>query len=388
MSGLIQNQVDAILFEEGCFSSIAWLIREGHLDYADYLNWRKSGIAFLEDHFSIPLPEIIANLKRAHVYAEKLKLDVVSQPYVSIGQQELKVCRSPANEALFTTVYQPVEARIQMDLFFDSAPVLVVQDLIKAIVDKRNEDIVRLLPQVQSLAPQKYTLFDDLLAQQNKLICCPDSKSKIEFLLNTLTPLAFNVLKRFANDFLTPCWQQLSLELSGRRFEAEFPEDHLSFTAFKAFQWREVIAAIERETYWNTQACLLYRYAEACFKLNQELAGLENWFRLFMVFPESAEQLIAGTGNYLLLTDWQNFNELDPELDSVLFPVWIVLKKPALAKITLSMPDENIANSLLQLISRLVTCADNGVDEDIIHCRAKLREQNQNLFIHYMAACR
>lgn len=382
----IQNQVDAILFEEGSFSAIAWLLREGFLDYADYLNWRKGGIGYLEDHFKTALPEIMASLKLAQHYAEKLKLEVVGQPYASINQQVLNICRSSANEAILNRVYQPAENRIQMDLFFDSAPVLAAQDLTRAIVDQRDEDITRLLAQVQSLAPEKYESFNRLLAQQKQLLHYPDTRSKIEFLLNTMTPLAFSVLGRFANDFLTPYWQQLSLKLSGRRFEAAYPEDHLSFTAFRAFQWQEVIAAIEREADWNKQPDLLYRYAEAGFKLNKEAAGLENWFRLFMLFPDYAERLVAGTGNYLLLSDWRNFSELDPELGTVFFPAWAVLKKPALAKITMAIDAENIGNDSLQLISGLAACT--GINESAINLRAKLRQQNPSLFIHYMAACR
>jgi hypothetical protein len=384
----IQSQVDSILFEQGSFSGIAWLIKVGHLDYTDYLNWRNGKVGYLENHFKTTLPEIIASLTLAQHYAEKLNLDAVYQPYASIDQKALNICRSPANELIFSTVYQPAENRIQMDLFFDSAPILVVQDLIKAIVDSRDNDISMLMAQLRSLALETYTSFERLLAQQIQLRNCPTTKSKIEFLLDTMTPLAFILLGRFANDFLTPFWQQLSLELSGQRFDADSPEDHVSFTAFTSFQWQEVIDAIESETDWNNQPMLLYRYAEACFKLNKEAEGLENWFRLTMLFPESAERLIIGTDNYLLLSDWRNFNELDPELDTLFFPAWTVLKKPALAKIKVKIDDENIGYDTFQLICGLAMCANNDINETTINYRARLRQQNPSLFSHYMAVCK
>ena len=37
---IIHNQVDLILFEEGIFSVINWLLREGYLDFIDYRKWR------------------------------------------------------------------------------------------------------------------------------------------------------------------------------------------------------------------------------------------------------------------------------------------------------------------------------------------------------------
>ncbi|MGR8981621.1 MAG: hypothetical protein ACU84H_16235 [Gammaproteobacteria bacterium] len=178
------------------------------------------------------------------------------------------------------------------------------------------------------------------------------------------------------------------MELSERKFDAEAPEAHFSFTAFRTFQWRDVIASIEQEENWNNQPVLLFRYAEACFKLNKELEGLENWLRLFMLFPEEAEPLVEGTGNYLLLSDWRNFNELDPELDPVYFPAWLVLKKPALAKITIGLNGENRGHRALQLMRDLAACTYNGINETAINLRAGLRQQIPSLFVHYMAAHR
>ena len=54
LNRLIQNQVDFILFEEGSFAPLNWLLREGHLDYNEYLNWRKGKSTYLEDYFKTP----------------------------------------------------------------------------------------------------------------------------------------------------------------------------------------------------------------------------------------------------------------------------------------------------------------------------------------------
>jgi hypothetical protein len=226
-----------------------------------------------------------------------------------------------------------------------------------------------------------------LLAQQEQLCHYPTTQSKIECLLNTMTPMAFSVLGQFAGDYLTPIWQQLSLEISGRPFDAESPQDHLSFTAIKAFAWREVLVAIEGEEGWQRQPVLLYRYAEACFKLNREAEGLASWFRLFMLFPESAERFVDSTDNFLLRSDWHYFNELDPELDAIFFPAWTVLKKPALAKLKVNIDEEIIGHDALRLISSLILCAGNDIDETTLRLRSKLRNQNPSLFSHYMAGC-
>lgn len=388
MPDSIQSQFDSILFEQGSFSAIPWLLRVGHLDYADYDSWRNGEGGFLEDYFKSPLSEIIASLKLARDYAEKLNLEAVCQPYTSIEQESLTICRSQVNEIILSAVYQPRENRVQMDLFFDSAPILATQDLTMAIVDSRKNDIPSLMARAKLLAPETYSSFERLLAQQEQLCHFPTTKTKIECLLATMSPLAFSVLGRFAGDYLTPIWQQLSLELSGKPYDAESSQDHLSFTAFKSFDWREVLVAIEAEDSWYRQPVLLYRYAEACFKLNREAEGLASWFRLYMLFPESAERFVNGTDNFLLITDWRNFNELDPELDAVFFPAWTVLKKPALAKLKLSVDEENIGHDAFQLICGLILCAGKDIDETTLSLRSKLRNQNPSLFSHYIAGCK
>ena len=383
----IQYQFDSILFEQGSFSAIPWLLKAGHLDYADYDSWRKGDASFLEDYFKTSLAEIIESLKLARDYAEKLNLEAVCQPLTSIEQKTLTICRSHVNETLLITYYQPAENRIQTDLFFDSAPVLAVQELVKAIVDRQENDIAKLMARLKMLAPETYSSFERLLTHQEQLCLYPTTSLKIECLLDTMTPLAFSVLGRFAGDYLTPIWQQLSLELSEKCYDAESPQDHSSFTAFKSFAWQEVLAAIEREINWHREPILLYRYAEACFKLNREAEGLAGWFRLYMLFPECAELYISGSDNYLLKSDWRNFNELDPELDAIFFPAWTVLKKPALAKLKVNIDENNIGLDAFHLICSLINCTSKDINGTIVGLRTKLRNQHPSLFCHYMAGC-
>jgi hypothetical protein len=384
---IIHHQVDLMLFEEGRFSVITWLLREGYLDYSDYQKWRNGDAGYLEDHFKATIPAIMTDLEIAQQYARKLKLESFPLSYTSVNNQRLHICRSPANELMFATEYEPAQDRLQLDLFFDSAPACTENDLIRAIIDKHQNDVFRLMSQLQALAPEKQQKFARLLALQNELtLSRKTSAKKIKLLLDTITPLAFNVLGQFAHDFLTPLWHLLSVNVADRYFDAESPEVHLSFTAFKGFQWQQVLSSITREADWITQPVLLFRYGEACFKLNKELEGLESWFRLFLAFPVDAQSMVGNTCNRLLLSDWRHFNELDPELEPLFFPAWIVLKKPALAKNAFSFDYDSIGNAALQLMYGLAGSKENGINETTIKLRAELKQQNPRLFIHTMAA--
>ena len=373
-----------ILFEGGCFSSLNWLLREGHSDYGDYQKWRKGKLAFLEDHFKTPITEIIADLQRIQDYATALKLESLSHTYTSIASQPLHFIRSPANELIFTTVYEPAKDRMQTDLFFDSAPACTAYDLIRAIIDKRSHDITVLLTKLKPSNPEKHQQFARLLAFEKKMQSEETGDQKITLLNQVVTPLAFTILGRFAHDFLTPLWHKLSVEIADRHFEAEAPEYHLSFTAFKGFQWQQVLSSIDRERNWIKQPLLIFRYAEACFKLNKEQKGIANWFNLFILYPETAVRLIDDTCNRLMFSDWQYFSELDPELEPPLFPAWMVMNKPALAKNTVL--SDRKSNEFLQLIENLVCTTNSKINETVIQLRARLQNNSPALFVHYMRA--
>ncbi|MEI7994899.1 MAG: hypothetical protein WCH01_08365 [Methylococcaceae bacterium] len=89
---IIHNQVDVILFEQGKFSVLNWLLREGYLDYKDYQNWRNGENPYLEDHFKSTSPAIIADLEIVRRYARKLKLESFCHSYTSVTNQIQLLC--------------------------------------------------------------------------------------------------------------------------------------------------------------------------------------------------------------------------------------------------------------------------------------------------------
>lgn len=381
LNRLIQNQFDLLLFEEGCFTPLNWMLRSGHLDSTVYLKWKKGDIDYLEDEFIISRAEMVTALEDIQQYAAIQKLDSNRNDYVSVTDHALHVCRSQANEKFFTTIYEPAQDRVQMDLFFDSAQAITVSDLIKAIVDKHSDKIADLLLKLEYSDLDKHQQFTQLLAYEKEIMHGKaKSEEKIK-LVQKLTPLAYEHLHRFTHDFLTPLWHKLSDDIDNLAFDSKAPENHLSFTAYKGFQWQRVIESIEREKNWIKYPILIFRYAEACFKLNKEKEGIAHWFRLFTLFQQDAEQLIKKSCNQIMITDWQSFTELDPELESSLFPAWMVMKTPALAKNALLDGKNN--NQPLQLITSLVCSAENKMN---VNLRARLQQISPALFAHFMGS--
>jgi hypothetical protein len=387
MEKMIRNQVDLMLYEEGSFSPLNWLIHEGVLDYADYLQWRNGEVDFLEGRFKASIEKIIHELTLVDQYARLLQLGVVLLPYLSDKGVRLYISRDPAREKIYTSVYEPAKDRMQMDLFYDSSPACTVNDLVLAIINNHHDDIAALLSRLESLDVDKYQQFEQLLAARGVLLDSGKNyRWKIKALEQKLTPLALSLLGRFAHDFLAPLWREISTAINELEFDPRYPDLHLSYTAMRGFQWREVVAASAREAEWLEQSVLMFRYAEAQFKLHHELEGLRVWFRFFLFYPDQAEQYIGNTCNRLLLSEWQAFLELEPELEKQFFASWVLLQRPALAGCQMGFNNSTPAVESLLLIRKLLNSGDDGLNADVVRIRAELKQQNSALFIHMMNA--
>ena len=194
------------------------------------------------------------------------------------------------------------------------------------------------------------------------------------------------VFGRNTQDFIIPFWQRLTEDLEHQSFDVGKPDVHASFTGFKGYQWLKVISSVKREANWAGHPQLIFRYAEACFKLNREREGLEIWFSLFFLFPEIAAQLIGQSGYSLLLSDWRSFVELEPELTSDLFPAWVLLKKPVLVTMAKLFEQQGLLNEPFQWVAQLEHERTGGINSSAIEHRIRLQQNYPNLFEHYMRA--
>ena len=116
--------------------------------------------------------------------------------------------------------------------------------------------------------------------------------------------------------------------------------------------------------------------------LNREREGINHWFRLFIQSPDDAERLINECSQRLMVAEWQHFSELDPELESTLFPAWVVMNRPALVQ---SLAAVEIDDEPLQLIKKLVGHVHEVINDAVVSERARLQQISPALFVHYMA---
>ncbi len=381
----IRNLFDLFFYEEGCFSMLNCFLKEGYLDYDVYLRWRAGKIDYLEQEFSCP-PEICtAFLTEVNDYAAILEVAREAVDYFSTDNQTLRFSPDSKRDADFKILYTPAVDRVQLDLFFDSAETGLTVELTNAVIHGETQRVEYLLAALRRTDSNKARNFERMLKARDAIVADTlTADEKLHLMEHEIMLPTLELMGHCANDFLIPLWRKMAEDFSDYVFDPNKPNSHASYCAFKGLQWQETLQAVERQRDWRRHPILLHRYAEACFKIQNELEGLRCWFRLFLFFPEAASELITKTAYRLLQEDWRQFQSLDPELEKDLFPAWVLTKKPMLAKHAFEVDAHSASAEALTRIIELLRTDDNRLDRNTLTKRAELKRCYPSLFEHYM----
>jgi hypothetical protein len=171
--------------------------------------------------------------------------------------------------------------------------------------------------------------FQTLLAAQLKTkMPVKDIQQEFNELRDTVAPLALKLLGLKAQDFLSPFWQRLALNLKGQHFNPLAPDLHDSFICGEINDWIGVREAVENELDWHQHPILIIRLTNALYWIDEWESAMEIWCHLFWRFPMAATSAISHSENpnTALRDRWRLFDDnMEEELNPVLFPVWMLL---------------------------------------------------------------
>ncbi len=343
----VSYAVDEIITDLGYYSPLELLLRQGRLRYTDYERWRNGEIDFISETFMGSPKRISALLESARDYV--LALGFTAETYHLHAWQgekantRLDFC--PANTAidssLLNTQYLRKEDVPQMDLFFDNQGIQLANDLMQALGDrdaKGSEEKLNQLEQVDPnhplcgqgaellLAIQKLAIQKRL--QKNKL---SDTKQELNYLQTQLAPLAKDVLKGQARDFMAPFWRRLASNLDAGFFDEQCPDLNAAYCYAQILLWSEVINSIHAIPQWQQYAGLFAQLAHAYYQDNQRIESIQVLCDYCWSCPE-ADIFFPDDNNSLQA--WHKF--IDLELDIKWgwqhFPAWLLFNEPGLAK--------------------------------------------------------
>ncbi len=332
-------------------------------------------------------------LSRAEHYLERRGWQAERLEYRPWGPQargSARALRFSATEALdacFHRRYRRPADQPQLDLFTDAPGTALGNGIVQALENRDALESRRLLERLYDVAPDHPRLgalerLTQALEDLNRPV--EDAAGELARLEEVLAPLADEVLSTASRNLLVPLWRRLSEAIEARRYDRAHPRLHVSYTAGRALDWPVVREAVEREPLWQREPLLLERHAAACEAEHELAHALPAWFTLCWHFPDRAA-VIESSANQVLTAQWEAFQDHEPALPVADFPAWLLVHRPTLTGV-LPEPDDDCPESYAT-VYRLQSQMRRGIhapDESTLELRARLKEQDAQLFAAYM----
>ncbi|MBF0172635.1 MAG: hypothetical protein HQL83_04200 [Magnetococcales bacterium] len=339
----IGTVVERLIQERGQLDPLVFLQEIGVVSRTGITAWRQGKVGCLRDVIQGDLSWIEGCLRQAARMARTLGLvpkTIDASRMDNDGRHlglQIDTTHDPGRDALFTTHYlRPPQGSggIQMDLFLDTPETALVNDLIHAIANHDATLANHLFMRLEKNHPDNQVLNDlppliKAITDLEALIRSP--LEGLDRLQNELTTHARQGLGGLEGRFLKPFYLLFDKAFAGRPFDPQHPNAHRSWTLERLGHWKALSECVLLEPGWTRQPVLLLRRAKALFQLRRLEANRRVWIRFFWELPQQAAQYLETHGDKDLKRLWNGF--IDREVsDWHLFPTWILLDQPRLAK--------------------------------------------------------
>lgn len=393
LSGVDAAILDQQLLTSGAFSPLLWLLDTGQLAYGDYERWRQGELESLDSVLELEPDGLLAQLRPLAQQATRLGLVNETQTYFAwagsgVGQSLTLSRHTELGQALGQHWTRPAD-RLQLDLFMDNSLIVAENQLADALAARHWERAEQACQQLAQLAPEHAQLagYEGLIAYGRHLQAQPqvDARSLAEEwqgLQREVLPLAQELLRQQARDYLAAAWRRLAQALEGVPFDPSQADFHASHAWAQLPDWPRVIAAIRATPDWGRSFTLVLRLAQASRHGQPELATL-LYCALLQLDPVAARALFqAGEAPSALAHHWRGFHELDDELPVALFPAYVLIREPGLVRWILSGQVPPFSHSVVQATVDLLAQRQSGGHE--IAQRQALKAASPTLLALYL----
>ncbi|MGH8222117.1 MAG: hypothetical protein ACREQZ_04005 [Woeseiaceae bacterium] len=349
----VQTAVDRMLITHGTYIPVELLLDLGWLRYSDYEAWRCGEQPSLGAALAGDARDVVLLLQEAARWAETLSLEAEPQVYFGWGdcagrRLVLGDGRRPATDTLLATHYVPPAgpAAGQLDIFTHSAATAALAALRSALRARDPAAAVQALVNLRSKAPEHRLLpaaahLTGALAGLSRPLSPDAVESELAFLEQVLEPAAREVLGPDARGVLGPFWRRLANALADRPFDPQRPSLHASYAYMRCHDWGRSVAVVLETPAYAGESALLARLAEARRRDGDRNGAIGSCCLLCWRFPAAAGALLdnATIPDGKLREAWIEFRDrdLDPPPESALFPAYLLLSEPGLAR---ALPSE------------------------------------------------
>jgi len=325
------HRIDALLARHGAYRPLDLLVALRRLPEASLREWQRDPARVLEDELLGDPDRWIEALKSAAGWAEKLGLERHFRLPTGSEGQPLRASRKPWLQQLLLTEYRRPDTGPQLDLFIDNPQTVARNRLIRALLTTNDDAALVALEQFSHAGAGH----DELSAAEtlvDALNWPGDAELRpaagLKFMEQQLVPAARRLLDRSADAWLASYWNRLADAMDPRKFDPDQPKLHPGWPARQAKDWARVIESCTAVPEFACQPILLQRLADAAIALGDRMLAIGALAALCWHDAVSAETWLRDCCEPAIETQRDRFWDLEPELDTALFPAWLALFLP------------------------------------------------------------
>lgn len=333
------STVEAELSRQGYFSLFDWLLNRSHLAYGDYEAWRYGRIETLDAQFEFSGKELDELVQTVQAHALSLKLISSAVDFYGWDGRRalLRVSESAERHQGLVLRWQRAQDIPQLDLFLDNTSLIAENTLGEALAGRDWEAAAASLQQLTRLNPGHRQLgaYADLLnygrhMQANMLLSRDALAAELEGLQHEVSPMAKELLRSSARDYLAFAWRRMADNLQGSGFDPEQPQLHLSHALGQIPDWQKLELTLVADPQLYEHPQLLERLARCYSATGQQAKVRALWCLLFDYFPDYAESAVEDSQDQAICALWEGFWDIHDDWQPALFASFVLISEPGL----------------------------------------------------------
>lgn len=169
-----------------------------------------------------------------------------------------------------------------------------------------------------------------LRASMDSAVLLRDPERGLEYLRGRLVPLAKRWLGAVAHAHERLLLTRVAQAMDARGFVSGRDSVHPAELWLEVGQAEQALRSVNADLFWRGCPVRLALQARIAERLGDAAQALDAWSRLCLIDPQRAESEL--TDSSLLGSAWLDFCDLDPELDTCWFPLWLELTQLSLPR--------------------------------------------------------
>ena len=288
---------------------------------------------------------------------------------------------------------------MQLDIFADSRDVMLRNDVLSALQRYDARETQQALRRLSEEYPD-----DDSIPQLSILAGALDLRSTVAFskhqvaaetrcaLVEKITPAARRMWGELASTrWLLPLWRELAQRATSLPYRADSLDTHAAALWLQAGGWSDARDAVLTIESWRRIPAPLAWMAEASYRLD---ALEDTWpllAELAWLAPDRCAGLVERLGDKsldsFLKKFYASFEGAGDSTDIAWFPAWVLIEKPALARLLIAAQPstQTSPERAMRLLLELLSLERQGRHNEVMDYRKKLQGLHASLYLSYMS---